>query len=115
MKFLPKLSASVAALALLAGGAAGEPTAGSAPSAGRTQPAVTAPPQPDSASAARGKCPVGTHPVQATDGTVQCIGTTAEGKTFSCPLLASGDPLKGLNVSKPGHGKGNVECTEVGN
>ena len=33
-----------------------------------------------------------------------------EGVTLQCDLGASGDPLKGLNVSKPGGNKGNVEC-----
>jgi hypothetical protein len=33
-----------------------------------------------------------------------------EGVTLQCDLNASGDPLKGLNVSKGGGNKGNVEC-----
>ena len=65
------------------------------------------------AVAPAGECPTGTHPVRSESGAVQCVADAVEGKTFSCPDLASGDPLKGLNVSKPGHGKGNVECSEV--
>lgn len=50
------------------------------------------------------------------DGKRQCqqpAGTggtePTEGVTLQCDLGASGDPLKGLNVSKGGT-KGNVEC-----
>ena len=50
------------------------------------------------------------------DGKRQCqqpVGTggtgPTEGVTLQCDLGASGDPLKGLNVSKGGT-KGNVEC-----
>lgn len=39
------------------------------------------------------------------DGQIICVGVNANGVTIKCPpLAAGGDPLKGLNVTKPGSG-----------